>query len=285
MADCTFIRAGLKDTDYSDLTEYGLFKFNLGSDANEHQCVSFSNTVTFSAAAKTARAFGVICCLLTSFVMIQVLSLQLFLRYKREFVWKNARILALLAPLAQVLTFTAFGDDSCNASNAKCVPGAAGIIAIFNIVILMAFAFVCWLASPPEQPLFEIKHLELPKPTEEKPTTMEDIEIDVEPLETPPGNSGTKQSYKTYNDVEAQPEQEIELSFKRYEAEVDDFDGTLVSGSKRAESPSGDSLDKVVKSVPADSEYTVKSVRPISPDSEKRRQSFSPKVSPRTRRL
>lgn len=245
VADCTFVRTGVQDADYSDLREIGLFKYNLASD--EHQCVAFSNTINYSAAVKTARAFGVICCLLTSFVMLQVLSLQLFLQYKREFVWKSTRLYAIAAPLAQVLTFTAFGDDACSVSNEKCVPGAAGIIAIFNVVVLGVLACVCWFATPPEQPLYEIKRLEAPSSREEKPTTMEDIESD--------GQS-----------IEAQPEQAPASSAK----------GDVVAET--------DTLDEVVKSVAADSEYPVHSVRPASPDSEKRRLSFSPKPSPRPRK-
>jgi hypothetical protein len=109
--------------------------------------------------------------------MLQLLSLRLLLQEKREFIWKAARIQAIIAPLAQLLTFTAFGDDSCSGSNVKCVPGAAGIIAIFNIFILIALACVCWFAAPLEQPLFEIKRLETPTSPEQKPTTVEDMEM------------------------------------------------------------------------------------------------------------
>lgn len=245
VADCSFARSGLKSADYSDLrSETGLFNYNLASD--EHQCVSFSNTVNHSAAIKTARAFGAICCLLTSFVMLQVLSLRLFLQHKRTFVWKCTRIQAIAAPFAQVLTFTAFGDNSCSASNVKCVPGAAGIIAIFNVLFLIALACVCWFAVPPEFPLYEIKRLEAPASPEQKPTAVEDIESDRHSMD----------------EMEAQPEQAVGSN--------NEFDDGAV-----------EQLDEVVKSIAADSDFKIRSVRPISPDSERRRHTFSPRHSSR----
>lgn len=180
--------------------------------------------------------------------MLQVLSLRLFLQHKREFVWKTARIQAIIAPLAQVLTFTAFGDEACTGSNVKCVPGTAGIIAIFNVLFLIALACVCWFAVPPEQPLFEIKRLGAPAAApEQKPTTVEDMDSD----------------NHSVDEMEAQPE----------EAKVSKND-ELVDEAAVEE------LDEVVKSVAADSDFPVRSVRPISPDSEKRRHTFSPRHSP-----
>jgi hypothetical protein len=247
VADCTFVRVGLPDADYSQLSEIGLFQYNLASD--EHQCVAYSNTINFSAAVKTARAFGVLCCILTSLVMLQALGLLLVYQNMRELVWKSVRLLVIAAPLAQVLTFTAFADDQCNTSNQKCVPGTAGIFAVFNVVVLIVLAGVTWFATPPEQPLYEIKRLETPPAAdvpEEKPTTIEDIESDG-------GHS-----------IEAHPEQAI------------------ATKSNRDVSASAE-LDEVVKAVDVDEPtYPVKSVRPVSPDSEKRRLSFSPKPSPRS---
>eukprot|EP00544_Gedaniella_sp_CCMP2646_P003100 CAMPEP_0202509512 /NCGR_PEP_ID=MMETSP1361-20130828/52811_1 /ASSEMBLY_ACC=CAM_ASM_000849 /TAXON_ID=210615 /ORGANISM="Staurosira complex sp., Strain CCMP2646" /LENGTH=317 /DNA_ID=CAMNT_0049143735 /DNA_START=255 /DNA_END=1208 /DNA_ORIENTATION=+ len=246
VADCSFARAGSVNTDYSDLAETGLFSYNLASD--EHQCVSFSNTVNHSAAMKTARAFGVICCLLTSFIMLQALSLRLILQHQRTIVWKTTRIQAILAPLAQVLTFTAFGDNNCSGSNVKCVPGAAGVIAIFNIFFLIALACICWFAIPPEHPLFEIKRLETPATPEPKLTTVEDME---------------SEHHHSDDDVEAQSDRE-----SVYKNDHVDDDAAVQE------------LDQVVKAVSADSEFTVRSLRPISPDSEKRRHTFSTRHSP-----
>lgn len=247
MADCTFVKVGLPDADYSQLSEIGLFQYNLASD--EHQCVAYSNTINFSAAVKTARAFGVLCCILTSLVMFQVLGLLLVYQNMRELVWKSVRFLVMAAPLAQVLTFTAFADDQCSTSNQKCVPGTAGIFAVFNVMVLIVLAGVTWFATPPGQPLYEIKRLEAPPAAadvpEEKPTTTEDIESDG-------GHS-----------MEAHPEQAI------------------ATNSNRDVSASAE-LDEVVKAVDVDDPtYPVHSVRPVSPDSEKRRLSFSPKPSPR----
>lgn len=247
MADCTFVRVGLPDADYSQLSEIGLFQYNLASD--EHQCVAYSNTINFSAAVKTARAFGVLCCILTSLVMLQALGLLLVYQNMRELVWKSVRFLVMAAPLAQVLTFTAFADDQCSTSNQKCVPGTAGIFAVFNVMVLIVLAGVTWFATPPGQPLYEIKRLEAPPAAadvpEEKPTTTEDIESDG-------GHS-----------MEAHPEQAI------------------ATNSNRDVSASAE-LDEVVKAVDVDDPtYPVHSVRPVSPDSEKRRLSFSPKPSPR----
>ena len=279
LADCTFVRNGFEGASYTDLSELGLFGYNLASD--ERQCVSYSNTVNFSAAAKTARAFGVICCLLTSFIMLQVLSLQMFLQPKREFVWKSTRFQVIAAPLAQILTFTVLGDDVCLEPNAKCVPGAAGIVALINVFVLIALACVCWINTSPEQPLYEIKRLEaLPLP-EQKPTTVDDIESEGHSMEARPEEvifSFSKRVEDASEDIESQPEQAVKSSFKRNE----DTAKEAVLSSKHNEDTPADEVDEVVKSIGADIKegaYPVHSVRPISPDSEKRRLSFGPRHS------
>lgn len=278
VAACTFVKSGLESASYRDLAEFGLFNYNFASD--ERQCVSYGNTVNYSAAAKTARAFGVICCLLTGFAMIQALSLQLFLRSNRELVWKSTRILLMAAPLAQLLTFTTFGDDVCLAPNVKCVPGAAGIIAILNVFVLVALAVVCCITPPPAQPLYEIKRLEAPPMLEQKPTIAEDIETDGQSIE-----EEQKQAIFSYSrriekvapeDIEAQPEQVIASNFERNEVPSND----VTSPSKRSKDLP-EELDAVVRSVGADVDEAAypKSVRPISTDSERRRLSFLPRRS------
>lgn len=104
VADCTFIRAGAQGTKYSNLDDFGLFSYNFDNDNDGHRCLIYANARSYNAAAKTARAFGVIAATLTGIVMLQVVALQLFLQRRTQCLWMAIRAETLLATISQVLT-------------------------------------------------------------------------------------------------------------------------------------------------------------------------------------
>ena len=170
IADCTFIRIGLSDAAYSDLSEFGIFQVNLDAPGG-HRCAAYPASTFISAGFKTARAFGVLASLLLGVAMVQVACLQLFTDYKRDFVWTMVKVEIIMAFVCQLLTFSAFAEDNCSFPANKCVPGAVGILAIINVIILMVLIWMYWVLSPPDFPTFEIRQRAPPPPTSAPPTT------------------------------------------------------------------------------------------------------------------
>ena len=172
IADCTFLRSGLSDTQYSDLLETGIFQINLDSPAG-HRCAAFPQSTFISAGVKTARAFGVIACICLGVAMVQVACLQLFVDFNKERHWLIVRVEVIVAFVSQLLTFAVFSEDECSFPNVKCVPGAAGILAILNVVILGVLIWMYWVLPSPDYPLFEIRRRAPPPPIGTPPTLEE----------------------------------------------------------------------------------------------------------------
>ncbi len=177
IADCTFLRIGLNDTKFSDfLDEVGIFQVNL--DAPEgHRCAAFSNTTPVSSGFKAARAFGVLASLMLGVAMMQVACLLLFVDYKRDCQWLMVKIQIISSFICELLTFSAFSQDDCSIPNIKCVPGAVGILAILNVLILMVLSWMYCVLSAPEYPLFEITRRAPPPPRSAPPPTLEEVQI------------------------------------------------------------------------------------------------------------
>lgn len=172
IADCTFLRIGLSGTAYGDLDEYGIFEFNLDAPGG-HRCAAYSGGTPISAGFKAARAFGVLTSLLLGVAMMQVACLELFTDYKRARMWAMVRVQVMLSLLCQLLTFSAFAEESCGFPGSKCVPGAVGILAIFNVVILLVISWMYCVISPPDYPMFEVRRRAPPPPTGAPPTLEE----------------------------------------------------------------------------------------------------------------
>lgn len=190
IADCTFIRFGLSDTQFSDLGEVGIFQVNLDAPQG-HRCAAFSNSTPVNAGFKAARAFGVLASLMLGVAMMQVACLQLFVDYKREFQWLMVKIQIISSLICEILTFSAFSQDDCSDPDIKCVPGAVGILAIFNILILMVLSWIYCVLSPPEYPLFEISPRVPPPPRSAPPPTLQEVQIATgEPVEQESASMG-----------------------------------------------------------------------------------------------
>lgn len=156
VADCTFIRIGTRDTQYRNLDDIGLFNYNVDSEG--HRCLNYVSSVEHDAATKTAQAFACLAAILTGFAMLQVVVVQLFLRWKTELVWKMIRVEVLAAAFSQAIVFAGFGTDVCiDDADAKCLPGPAGIINAINVLLLAVLSWLCWGMAPPTNPIFEVK--------------------------------------------------------------------------------------------------------------------------------
>jgi hypothetical protein len=79
----------------------------------------------------------------------------------------------MLSLLCQLLTFSAFSEESCSNPELKCVPGAVGILAIINVVILLVLSWMYCVLSPPDYPIFEVRRRAPPPPTGAPPTLEE----------------------------------------------------------------------------------------------------------------
>jgi hypothetical protein len=107
-------------------------------------------------------------------------------------------MLVIVSFVCSVLIFSAFATESCEDADGllysgllysydvKCVPGAGGIIAIFNIVLILAALVISWLACAPGKPVFLVRVYE------------EGDDKNVQPVV--PGNAGEKDEDSTYVD-------------------------------------------------------------------------------------
>jgi hypothetical protein len=136
-------------------SEFGIFQFNL--DAPEgHRCVAYPGSTFINAGFRAARAFGVLASLMLGVSMMQVACLQLFVDYKRDSQWLLVKVQIILSIVCELLTFSAFSEDSCSIPNVKCVPGAVGILAIINIMLLIVLSWMYCVLTPPDYPVFEV---------------------------------------------------------------------------------------------------------------------------------
>jgi len=157
VADCTFVRIGPRGTQYKNLQDFGLFNYNVDIGGG-HRCLAYESSIVHDAATKTAQAFACMAAILSGFAMLQIVSLHLFLRWKKELVWNMARVEVLVATFSQAIVFAGFGTDVCvDDPDAKCVLGPAGIINTINVLFLAILSWLCWGMLPPAYPIFEVK--------------------------------------------------------------------------------------------------------------------------------
>ena len=154
--DCTFARHGGRGTKYEDLDEFGLFRYNNG-DSDEHQCLAYDSDMALSAELKAGRAFGTLASLFAGTSMLIFVSYFLFLERGKRISWITARTLAILALISQALTFVVFGEPLCTESGSyQCVLGPAGILAVFNVVLLFVIVGLSCNTAPFPNPLFKV---------------------------------------------------------------------------------------------------------------------------------
>lgn len=185
VADCTFIRAGLRDDQYKNLLEFGLFNANVDTSGG-HRCLRYESTVQHDAASRTGQAFACMAALFSGFAMLKVIALQFSLRWKPSSVWRLVRVNVLAAAISQSIVFAVFATDACvEDANIKCLPGPAGIINAINVLLLGILSWFCCGMSPPD-PVFDlVKH----KPAEGSDRPEEGASSPVSSTDVPPTQS------------------------------------------------------------------------------------------------
>jgi len=188
---CSFFMSGEKNIPDQLLHAYGLFNIPVyeNDEPGEHNfkgCVPYPSSTLFSREMNTARGFSVILMLIMTCVLLSLISVQCFVSERKynSLLFNATRSMIICALVSQLLVFIAFGDDEfCSSSkitekvnhkdnahdgvepgmimqietSMKCVPGAAGIIAIFNAFIqIFMFVLIC-LVPPPKNPVFIVR--------------------------------------------------------------------------------------------------------------------------------
>jgi len=64
------------------------------------------------------------------------------------------RVLFLSAFVCSLLMFMIFAMQECDSDGMKCVPGGAGIVACFNVVILLVLCVLILITPAPQNPIF-----------------------------------------------------------------------------------------------------------------------------------
>jgi hypothetical protein len=117
---------------------------------------SYEERIQFDGAFKAGRFVGAFGYLIHTLVLLVVLSVEFVVVWKREHLWRAARILVVVSLICHILLFTVFGTELCSSDDSedKCVPYAAGIIGIWNVLLMGGLVVAAWLTPVPEQPMF-----------------------------------------------------------------------------------------------------------------------------------
>jgi hypothetical protein len=138
MASCSFLDGGL-----------GLFSVESYYDG---KCESYNAGDLELPFIQAARAFGILQNLSLVFSMSGLLSLILCLSENAaRWVWMTTKILYCFALFCTLLIFIAFAE--CEEGD-QCEPGAAAIINILNVFLLIGMVSVCWYVPLPSAPIF-----------------------------------------------------------------------------------------------------------------------------------
>ena len=167
---CSFLALGWKSTAYGDREVLGLFNKALREDYFEGKIFSCSaytygeRIEYFDAAFKSGRFWGALGYLLHTVAFLVVLSVESVVYLRKAILWRVARVCLGISFLSSILIFSAYGTESCMSSEdddseMTCVPYAAGIIAIWNIVLLLALMVVSFFISVPVNPIFFVSRI------------------------------------------------------------------------------------------------------------------------------
>jgi hypothetical protein len=155
---CTFLLVGPPDVGRSQYTGLGLFHQAAYSESNFIGCVDYADNTQshFDSTFLMARVFGTTTTLCMTVIMLLVL-IQLCVHVVRDELWLLQRILVPSATVSQFLTIVlAFQTDMCQTltTPVQCVPGAAGLVAIFNLLLLTALSAIVIKYPPPPKTIF-----------------------------------------------------------------------------------------------------------------------------------
>ena len=133
-------------------------------EQNIQGCIPYSSSIELGSSLKTAQAFGALLVVFTSCIVVGLMTVSLFLEKCTELIYHVIRVFLPSAFCCQLLTFTAFASTFCNEIEdqdgimvpATCIPGGAGVAAIFNCANIIVMMVLMSMISPPDHPVFQL---------------------------------------------------------------------------------------------------------------------------------
>jgi hypothetical protein len=128
-------------------------------------CIAYPSSMELGPSIKTAQAFGILLVIFTSSIFLGLILVQFFLERGAEIIYHVIRVFLPSAFCCQLLTFASFASSFCTEMPdeedgqpvpATCVPGGAGVVAIFNLVAIIIMTIIMSMVSPPEHPVFQL---------------------------------------------------------------------------------------------------------------------------------
>ena len=100
-------------------------------------------------------------------IFLGLFLVQCFLEHGAKSIYHSIKVVLPCAFFCQLLTFTSFASSFCSeiideedeykgTVPATCVPGGAGTVAIFNLVVMIVMMIVMSMVEPPDHPVFQL---------------------------------------------------------------------------------------------------------------------------------
>lgn len=126
----------------------GLFKYE-----TRDSCESYWDDADFDTEHSVGRAFGVMANLSIATCLFGILAQTLFLGTSKfgNIAWLVTKIFYIVALLCVLITFSFVG--LCDNSDI-CELGAAGVLNVMNVWILLGVLIAAWVVPPPPNPVF-----------------------------------------------------------------------------------------------------------------------------------
>jgi len=153
VGSCQFALAGLMNDDRDDRFAFGFFNF----ENNNEVCERFDQDVD-QPGMKAGRLFAVVQSLVMSGVLVATILLFLVLSVKREAIYRAIQIALYFCLWCQFFAFFILEVAPCKAKfdgvELNCKLGAAGIVAVFNVLLLIGLVVLSFFVVVPSSPVF-----------------------------------------------------------------------------------------------------------------------------------
>ena len=165
---CTFGLAVSTTDPNAPIYAWGLFSTPVyDADGMVQGCIPYPSSIELGASLKIARAFGVVLLVFITIIFLGLTLVHFFLERWASEIYHIIRVLLPSAFLCQLLTFAGFASKFCSeivdesdeqkgTSPSSCIPGDAGVVAIFNLVAIIVMTTLMTMVTPPEHPMFQL---------------------------------------------------------------------------------------------------------------------------------
>jgi len=165
---CTFILSGATSSPDDQMYAWGLFSTPVYDiDHNIQGCIRYPASTHLGTAVKTSQAFGILANIIMAFIFLALMAVQFFLEHGAKNVYHVISVLLPCGFCCQLLTFASFASKFCTeildpedpeggTMPATCVPGGAGVCAIFNLVAMILLTVLMKMLNPPDHPVFQL---------------------------------------------------------------------------------------------------------------------------------